>query len=73
VLITSPLNRLDLPFRSLTAVIDADVFYHILPDPMQGGGNYPFYLNRGFEGIIPIGTPMCQYIPFKREKMEIYS
>jgi len=38
-----------------------------LPDPVNGGGNYPFFLNRGFEGIIPVGTPMCQIIPFKRE------
>jgi hypothetical protein len=66
-LITSPLNRLDLPFRSLTGVLDSDVFYHMLPDPVNGGGNYPFFLLNGFEGIIPVGTPMYQIIPFKRE------
>jgi hypothetical protein len=62
-IITSPQNRLDLPFRSLTGIIDSDNFYHVDPD----GGSYPFFLEYGFEGIIPAGTPMYQIIPFKRE------
>lgn len=66
VFITSPANRLDLPFRSLDAVIDSDSFYH----SPAGGGNYPFYLNKDFQGIIPAGTPMYQMIPFKRELWE---
>lgn len=60
-IITHPLNRLDLPFTSLTAIFDSDVFYHGL------GGNYPFYIHSGFSGLIPVGTPMYQIIPFKRE------
>ena len=60
-LVTHPLNREDLPFRSLSAVIDSDNFYHSM------WGNYPFYIKKGFEGVIPIGTPMCQIIPIKRE------
>jgi hypothetical protein len=27
----------------------------------------PFYLQAGFEGIIPQGTPIAQLIPFKNE------
>lgn len=66
-IITSPVNRIDLPFRSLTGILDSDVFYHVWPDQMNGGGNYPFFMNKGFEGVIPVGTPMYQIIPFKRE------
>jgi hypothetical protein len=60
--VTHPCNRLDLPFTTLTGIIDADDFYHI------GFGQLPFYLNRSFNGIIPAGTPMFQMFPIKREK-----
>jgi hypothetical protein len=60
VLYTSPLNRFDLPFRSLDAVIDADNYYH------EYKGQYPFYINKNFSGVIPAGTPMYQIIPIKR-------
>jgi len=60
VLITHPLNREDLPFRTLTGIIDADDFYHV------GLGQLPFYLDKDFEGIIPAGTPIFQCIPFER-------
>jgi hypothetical protein len=63
-LITSPNNRFDLPFRATTGIVDSDLFYGMSAGQ---GGNYPFYLNKGFEGIIPVGTPMYQIIPFKRE------
>lgn len=56
---THPLNRFDLPFITLTGVVDGDFFVH--------GGNIPFYLKNGFEGEIPAGTPIIQIIPFKRE------
>jgi hypothetical protein len=59
ILVTHPLNRDDLPFRTLSGVIDSDNFY--LP------GNVPFYLKKGFEGIIPTGTPLYQIIPIKRQ------
>jgi hypothetical protein len=58
-IVTHPFNRHDLPFMSLTGIVDAD-----------GGiqrGNFPFYIKKGFEGKIPMGTPFAQIIPFKRE------
>jgi hypothetical protein len=61
VMLTTPLNHVELPFECATGIIDSDSFYHI---PF---GNYPFYLKKDFEGIIPAGTPMYQIIPFKRE------
>ncbi len=63
-LMTSPSNRLDLPFRAFTGIVDSDLFYGM---GFNEGGNFPFYINKDFEGIIPIGTPMYQIIPFKRE------
>ena len=64
LLITHPFNRLDLPFQTLSAIVDADNFYHT---PI---GNIPFYVKANFEGIIPTGTPMFQVFPFKRDKWE---
>lgn len=58
-LVTHPLNRDDLPFRTLSGLVDSDNFF--LP------GNVPFYLKQGFEGVIPAGTPLYQIIPVKRE------
>lgn len=63
VLITHPANRLDLPFVTLTGIVDADSFSSVDPN----GANLPFFLYENFEGIIPAGTPMYQIIPFKRE------
>lgn len=62
VLLTQPLNRIDFPITSLSAIIDADEFYHV------GMGQYPCYLKKDFEGLIPAGTPMFQIIPFKRDE-----
>lgn len=61
LLVTHPHNRLDLPFHTLSGFVDADSFYHT---PV---GNIPFFIEHGFEGIIPAGTPMYQMIPIKRD------
>lgn len=58
-LMTHPLNRYDLPFLTLSAVVDADW--------AVGGGNIPFFISNTFEGLIPQGTPIMQVIPFKKE------
>lgn len=57
--LTHPLNRYDLPFVTLSGVVDLE---HPITDT-----NIPFYLKKGFEGIIERGTPFLQVIPFKRE------
>jgi hypothetical protein len=64
LLITHPLNRLDLPFTTMTGVVDADEFYHT---PV---GNIPFFIHNSFTGVIPVGTPMFQIIPIKRDVWE---
>ena len=62
-IVTHPLNRHDLPFITLSGIIDLDV--------LIGEGNIPFFIKDGFEGLIPRGTPMLQIIPFKRESWKI--
>lgn len=57
-LITHPVNRPDLPFYTITGVVETDTF----PVPV----NFPFFIREDFEGIIPEGTPIAQIIPFKR-------
>jgi hypothetical protein len=64
ILLTHPLNRYDLPFQTLSGIIDSDKFYH------TPNGNFPFFLKKEFSGFIPAGTPMYQLIPFKRENWE---
>lgn len=48
-----------LPFKIIEGVVDTDTFPLTI--------NFPFFLNKNFEGIIPYGTPMVQLIPFKRD------
>jgi len=62
-LVTHPLNRNDLPFTTLSGIIQGGFV-------TQNAGKYPFYIKKGFEGIIPQGTPMAQIIPFRNENWE---
>jgi hypothetical protein len=59
-IITHPLNRHDLPFTTLTGIVDGGIV-------LSGLGNIPFYIKKNFEGIIPAGTPIMQIIPFRQE------
>jgi len=56
---THPLNRHDLPFYTLSGIVDGGWSMY--------GGNIPFFIKEGYEGIIPIGTPIAQLIPLKHE------
>lgn len=58
-LFTHPLNRTELPFLTLSGVVDTDDYN--LPV------NFPFVIRKDFEGIIEAGTPIAQVIPFRRE------
>jgi hypothetical protein len=60
ILYIHPLNRIDLPFFSLSGIVDSDKYFH------ADQGNLPFYFQKNFEGVIPKGTPMYQIIPIKR-------
>jgi len=59
MIFTHPFNRFDLPFQTLTGVVDTDEF----PLSVQ----FPFFMKKGFSGVIPAGTPIAQGILIKRE------
>lgn len=58
VLVTHPFNRYDLPFLTLSGIIDSDNLHIPL--------SVNLYLRDDFEGIIEKGTPLAQVMPFKR-------
>jgi len=60
LLVTHPLNRNDLPFVTISGVIDGGYVSH-------PHGNMPFYIKNNFQGLIKQGTPIAQIIPFRKE------
>jgi hypothetical protein len=61
LLCTHPVNRTDLPFTTLTGLVDCDTFYD---SPL----NFPARWNDpDFNGVLPKGTPVAQCLPVKRE------
>lgn len=59
LLLCHPLNRTDLPFHTFAGIVDTDKYY---PET-----NMPFLIKKDFVGIIPMGTPIAQVIPIKRD------
>lgn len=61
-LYTHPINRNDLPFRTMTGIVDTDKY----PESVH----FPFTLQKNTQEITIIekGTPICQIIPFKRDE-----
>ena len=65
LLVTHPINRADLPFQTLTGLVDADLY---------GCGLIHFparWVDAGFEGVLRRGTPVAQCIPIRREGLEM--
>lgn len=62
-----PNNRFDLPFHTMSGIIDTDKW--------NVTGPIPFLIKEGFEGVIPAGTPIYQITFIKREhwKAEAHS
>jgi hypothetical protein len=61
LLFTHPANRTDLPFTTLTGLIDCDTFHD---SPL----NFPArWHDPNFNGVLPKGTPVAQCVPIKRE------
>jgi len=61
LLFTHPVNRTDLPFTTLTGLVDCDTFHDT---PL----NFPArWHDAGFNGVLPKGTPVTQCLPVKRE------
>ena len=59
-LFTHPSGHGDLPFRTISAIVDTDVYKQEIA--------FPFWLLDSFEGVIEKGTPIVQVIPFKRQE-----
>jgi hypothetical protein len=61
LLFTHPVNRFDLPFTTLTGLVDCDryrdAFIHF---PAH-------WRDEAFSGVLPKGTPVAQCIPIKRD------
>lgn len=60
MLYTHPLNRFDLPFITMSGIVDTDRY--------EVPVNFPFFVRSDFIGKIEKGTPIAQMIPIKREK-----
>jgi len=61
LLFTHPANRFDLPFTTLTGLVDCDR-YHDVPI------NFPAHWHdEDFSGVLSKGTPVAQCIPVRRE------
>lgn len=58
-LYSQPFNRYELPFITTNGIIDNDKVN--LP------GTMPFFVQKGWTGVLPAGTPYAQILPFKRE------
>jgi hypothetical protein len=62
LLCTHPVNRADLPFTTITGLVDTDAYTSNLI-------NFPAHWHDvDFSGVLPMGTPIAQCIPFKRDK-----
>lgn len=63
IMYTNPIHRDNLPFFSLTAIVDSDRFI--------SRGAVSMFIKKGYKGIIKQGTPFVQIIPFSRESWEM--
>ena len=57
-LFTHPHNRFDLPFKTISGIVDTDKY--------NGPVKFPFFLQKDFTGVIEAGTPIAQINIFKR-------
>jgi len=65
LLATHPANREDLPFRTLTGLVDADRFHDV-------GINFPaLWVDPQFSGVLPRGLPIAQCCAVPRESPEL--
>lgn len=58
LLVTQPMNRFELPYYTPSGIIDSDV--------ATISGRMPFFVKKGYSGVVPKGTPFIQVIPIQR-------
>ena len=65
LLATHPLNRPDLPFTTLSGLVDADRYHDV-------GILFPaVWRDPSFTGLLPRGTPVAQCFPVPRETLDL--
>jgi hypothetical protein len=64
LLFTHPVNRFDLPFTTLTGLVDCDR-YHDTPIHFPA-----HWRDAHFSGVLPRGTPVAQCFPIRRANWE---
>lgn len=65
MLFTHPVNRFDLPFRSITGLVECDGW-------RDGLVHFPaMWSDPEFEGVLPAGTPVAQGFPVRREALAL--
>ena len=65
MLFVHPVNRLDLPYRTLSGLVDSDHW-------RDGFVHFPaLWTEPDFEGLLPAGTPVAQGFPVRRETLEL--
>lgn len=57
-----PTGYPDLPFQTLSGVVDSDLF-------ADGYVHFPALLDPGFVGVIPRGMPVAQVVPVRKETL----
>jgi hypothetical protein len=62
ILYSHPFNRFELPFLSTSGIIDNDKVNLL--------GTMPFFIRKGWVGVLPAGTTYMQMLPFKRDDWE---
>jgi hypothetical protein len=62
-LIMQPLHGDTSPLFAVAGLVDTDGF--------ATDGHFSFWVEKGFKGVIPQGTPIAQVIPFKREDWQM--
>ena len=61
LLFTHPINRFDLPFTTLSGLVDCDHY-------RDSWIHFPAHWHDvNFSGVLPMGTPIAQCLPVKRE------
>ena len=63
LLVTHPFNRVDLPFLTLTGLVDADSYKDNTIQFIAA------WLDADFKGVLPKGLPVAQCIPVPRQRM----
>jgi hypothetical protein len=65
LLFTHPFNRFDLPFTTLTGIVDCDRYH-------DNWIHFPAHWHdTTFNGTLSKGTPVAQCLPVRRERLEI--